>query len=137
VVERDGRLFVRKGAAYLAVMSSVPGHWREENEWNMDGADVVVVVELGSERENGSFDGFMDGFGSAELTGRVEGVTYASPSVGAVATGWKKPLVVNSHEQPIDRYPRFDNPWCRAEFSATRYEIRCGEQTLVLDAEGK
>jgi hypothetical protein len=135
IVERDRRLFLRSGDAYLALVSRPGGVWLEDGEWNISGADVVLVAELGARREYGSFDAFVSALHAAPLRGGLEQVTFESPSLGPCTTGWKHPLRVNGEAVPTADYPRFDNPWCQAEFGATRFEIACGDERLLLDAD--
>ena len=67
--------------------------------------------------------------------GAAEHIVYRSPSVGPVTFGWTIPLKVAGTEIPLDNYPRFDNPYCNAEFSTRRVEIRHDEMSRELDFE--
>ena len=105
----------------------------EANEYIAQGHANVWVVEMGSEAENGRFDDFMARFGPARLAGDTHSFTYDSPSLGRMSFGWGQPLVVEGHEIPLHGCRRYDAPFCRAEFGATRYEIDCGGARAALD----
>ncbi len=155
--EADGWLFGRKGRGYIAVRSMEMGYWEDkdpdlfravwpekwesrlaaarEYEYVAQGHANVWVVEMGSEAENGSFAAFMARFAGVAPVGNTHRFTYDSPSLGRMAFGWCEPLTVNGQEIPLHGYPRYDTPFCRAEFGASRYEISCGGKEAVLDFE--
>lgn len=133
--EQDGRLYLRCDTTYLALIANLPGAWREDNEWNINGTDIALVIEAGCEADNGNFEAFVAACDQATLVGDIDTIRFQSPSCGAIQTGWKKPLLVNGEQIPIDAYPRFDTPWCQTEFGATRFHIASADQELTLNAE--
>lgn len=152
VIERDGWVFGRKEKGYIALRSLVSARWKQVDEQKLQsvapGAAIrqsfdymapghanVWVTELGSERQNGSFEQFCAGFTSDALEGDTLNVTYRSPSQGRMDFGWVKPLFVNGQEINIHGYKRYDNPYCQAEFNSKKLEIGCGEYRTVLDFE--
>jgi hypothetical protein len=94
------------------------------------GPDNVWIVECGRAADwGGSFTAFQDAIRAASVlvTPVTEGlpasavppffeVEYQSPCLGTVSFGWEGPLVVAGEEVPIGGYPRYENPWTRAEF---------------------
>jgi len=135
VVDQDGRLYIRRGPTYLAIASNPPGAWRDDNEWNIEGPDIALALEAGSERDDGSFADFIIRQAASQLEGDRDRLVYHSPSVGALTTGWQQPLTVNGTVQPTDDYPRFDNPWCQADFGVTHFDLHCGSEARTLDAQ--
>jgi hypothetical protein len=135
VIERNGRLFLRCGTGYLAMLSTHPAAWREENEWNIENTDAAFICELGSEAESGSFDAFVAALSQASIEGDINSIRYDSPTLGSITTGWELPLEVAGRKIATSNYPRFDTPWCHAEFGSTQFEIACNGEVLTLGRE--
>ena len=118
--------------------------------WYDDGKNVVIkpyellatgrsnvwVCELGSLSEYGDFQAFVETIAKAEIKGDVFNFTYVSPSQGEMKTGWNLPFTVKGNEIETNDYPRFDNPFCRAERAARKLEIQTPKNKLSLDFEG-
>ena len=161
VVEKDGWVFCRKGEGYAAIRpasgytSWLPadinynpfmGLKKEDEdgnpikvkdyEYDATGRANVWICEMGSESENGSFESFIEGFRSAELTGDVFATTYESPSLGTIRTGWSKPFEVSGNEIRTDYKMRYDNPWCKCERAALEMNISDGKTKLNLNFTG-
>jgi hypothetical protein len=64
---------------------------------------------------------------SRRRVGLVRGVP------GRVTFGWEAPFVVAGDEVAIDGFPRFDNPFVRAEFGARLLEVEHEGFGLRLD----
>ncbi|MCI8622672.1 MAG: hypothetical protein HFG26_03300 [Provencibacterium sp.] len=151
-MERDGWVFGRKGDAYIALRSLLPARWKPAGEafssvfpdievrqpfdYMAPGHANVWVTELGSKAQNGSFQDFCSRFSAEALTGDTLSFQYQSPSQGEMRFGWVKPLTVAGEPVPLHGYPRYDNPYCTAEFNTERLEIRCGGSTAILDHQG-
>lgn len=95
----------------------------------------IVRLELGAERDYGSFERFVEAIRAAPV--RCEGlsVRYGSPSLGEVRFGWTGPLRVGEREIALSGYWRFDNPYCRAEVGERRYVVSYDAEELVLDLQ--
>ena len=157
VVERDGFIFGRKGKGYVAVTSMGVGdsYWEpkdialfrhvygkdgdamfekaQDYEYVVQGHATVWAIEMGSEKENGSFEAFMDGFKAGALTGDTHNFTFASPTHGEMRCGWGKPLTVAGQEIALHNYPRYDNPVCQMPFDARQMNVACDGATLHFD----
>ena len=138
VRERDGWVFARKADAYLALFSRNGYRWREDgpdagSEIIADGARNIWLCELGSRRENGSFDRFVDAIAGSPLAFKGMSVRFESPSRGLIEFGWKGPLKNNGGVVNLAGYPRYDNPYCRADFPPGEIVIRSGAHSLRLD----
>jgi len=99
-----------------------------------DGSRAVWICELGSRKTWGTFKEFVARIAESEATGDINQARYVSPSLGLVEFGWDRTFEVNGKAIALRDYPRFDNPWCRADFGETRYVIRKGQEALELDA---
>ena len=153
VVEDGKWLFGRKDNAYVAVYSLNDARWEAPSPEYLrfsgasDLKDVkpyiymtpghanVWAVELGSKAQNGSFEDFRAAFKDAKIVGDTHNFVYTSPSQGEMKFGWTCPLVVNGEEIALGDYPRYDNPYCQAEFNTKVLEINAGGSHTVLDAE--
>lgn len=159
VTESGNWTFGRKGEAYVALYSMRPTVWRtgqpevfQNGGLPFDlvaegGAENVWIIECGSATESGSFAEFQSAINAAPVTttpvadrdgdGFADGyaVEYDSPGVGAMRFDWHGPLLVNGEEIEIRDYPRFSNPFIQTEFGETRYDVRHGGKTLLLDYE--
>ena len=107
----------------------------QDYEYIAQGHANVWVVEMGSARENGSFEAFVRGFEQASLTGDSLACSYFSPSQGEVTFGWNRPLTVRGEVIPLHGYKRYDNPFCQAEFGSPAIDISCGGFRTVLITE--
>jgi hypothetical protein len=141
VIERDGWVFGCKGDGYIGLYSQHPLRWLADqhdgahptNELRADVPANAWIVEMGDEARWGSFATFVEAVSGAPVTVTGLDVTYASPSVGTVQFGWGALLRVRGEEVAIHDYPRFQNPYCQADFTSRQYTIRYGSQAYTLD----
>lgn len=138
VVEQDGWFLGRKGDGYVALYSSQPCRWQDEGEFAgaelmADGAQNVWICELGRRETDGEFDAFVERITAAEVTCEGLEVRYISPSQGALEFGWDSPLLREGESIPLGDYPRYENPYCSAEFPADRVRFEHGGAWLELN----
>ncbi len=139
VVEREGWIFAAKGDGYLALRSQRPTRWQESagedrsREIIAEGDANIWICELGRRAVDGGFDAFMARICAAAVRYRGSSVTYDSPSQGRLEFGWRGPLRRAGQVVPLHDYPRYDNPYVRAEFPAERVVVNAGGHELVLD----
>lgn len=97
------------------------------------GRQNVWICEVGSKEQWGSFANFIEAIRNAFV--KVEGlnVVYHSPSEGVMSFGWDVPLFVQGDEKPLRWEYRYDNPYCKTRFNATRLEIEKSGKKLLLD----
>ena len=107
----------------------------QDYEYIAQGHANVWAVEMGSAAENGSFEAFVEGFGTARLSGDSLDCEYLSPSKGRITFGWNRPLMAEGKEVQRHGYKRYDNPFCQAEFDAAKLVISCGGYRKELDFE--
>lgn len=135
-----GWIFGQKGHGYVALYSHAPYRWQTEGpdadqEVIAPGRRNVWICQLGRRAVDGTFDEFVARVSGAPLRVRGLDVSYHAPGIGEVSFGWKGPLRVNGVDVPLRGYPRWDNPYCRAEFGSRRYTIEHGDKRLSLDFE--
>jgi hypothetical protein len=131
VVEHGHWVFGRKGDGYIGIYSQTAPRWLADQhddahsivELRADASTNVWIVEVGDAARHGSFAGFVAARSEAAVTVDDLDVWYASPSVGVMEFGWRGPLQIDGVEIALHDYPRFDNPYCRAEFGARSYRV--------------
>ncbi|MGD8625672.1 MAG: hypothetical protein PVJ34_14125 [Anaerolineae bacterium] len=139
VIEQGGWIMARRGDSYLALRSQQPYHWQSEpgedqgREVIAPGKQNVWICELGRRAVDGPFDDFVRRIAGAELLYRRLGVRYHSPSQGKLEFGWRGPLRQDGEQVSPGDYPRYDNPYTRADFPADQMTIRHGGHHLALD----
>lgn len=143
VVEQGGWIFARQGDGYLALRSQHPYHWQtaagedQGREVVVPGPENIWICELGRAAQDGPFSSFIEDITSAELSFEGLSVRYDSPSQGLLEFGWHGPLRRRGEVIPLDGYPRYDNPYVRAEFPSEYIEARCGADWLRLEWNSK
>lgn len=140
VLTQDNWVFGRKGDGCVALYSHKPLRFIEsgpyaDNEIRARGRQNIWVCEMGSAREYGGFESFVDSVSRSSIEIDGLSVRYDSPSRGPVEFGWSGPLRVGGGEVPLRREMRYDNPYVRAERGSRKLEVRCKSDSLVLDFE--
>ncbi len=139
MIERDGWIFARRGNGYLALWVSQPTHWQTApgndhgRELIAGGRKCVWLCELGREVTDGPFMEFVNRIAAAPVAVSGLRVTYDSPSQGRLKFGWTGPLTQNDAAVQLHNYPRYRNPFVRAEFPSERVTMHHGDQQLTLD----
>lgn len=141
VHEQNSWVFARKGDGYLALRSMKPYRWQNEpgedqgREIIAEGEKNIWICELGRRETDGDFSKFIEKISTAEIQFRGLSVRYRSPSQGMLDFGWKKPLTVDGQIIKIEHYPRYGNPYCRADFWADEIVIQHKNKSLKLNWE--
>lgn len=152
VIEKNDWIFARKGEGYLALCSQNPYCWATYRTETGDpqgfqkpnGADTEIIVEgvqniwicqMGRQAEDGTFEQFIDTISSAELSFTGMNVQFQSPGSGRVQFGWEMPFSVDGLEIQLHDYPRYDNPFVKAEYDPVEINVAAGNHTLNLNWE--
>lgn len=139
IVEQDGWVFGRKGSGYLGLWSQHPYTWGTKDgvrtEIQVAGTSNVYICEMGREATDGNFAGFVHRLTQAPIRVGKSHVYYVSPSRGAICMGWRGVVKHGDTRVHVRNYPRYDNPYVQAGFSAERIEIEHGGHRLSLDWE--
>lgn len=138
VREDKGWVFARKDNGYIAIKSRNPFYWQTEgddrdSEIIADGAENIWLCELGRKADSGSFESFIEKLSTAHLSFDKKGVHFQSPSQGKLSFGWTGPLTIDGRSVSLADYPRYDNPFCRADFATDDILIERGSQRLKLE----
>jgi hypothetical protein len=145
VIERNGWLFGRKDDGYIALYSQHDLHWYGDqhavgnpiNEARAAAPTNGWIIEMGNAAQWDTFAAFVDAVAAAAVTFRGAGheltLTYASPTAGTLHFGWHGPLLVGEAAVALHDYPRFDNPYCHAEFGTRQYTVRYGAAQHTID----
>jgi hypothetical protein len=141
VVEQNGWIFARLGDGYLALYSQRPTFWQTEHgedtmrELIAPGKDNIWVCELGRKAEAGSFEEFIARISNTPITIDGSSLIYQSPSQGALEFGWQGDFTQNGNVIPLKAFPRYDNPYCHADFPPEKITIQHVDHWLKLDWE--
>jgi hypothetical protein len=84
------------------------------------------LVECGRAADWGSFDAFVAAVSAAPVGGRDGVVTYASPSIGELVTGWDVEPAVGGQPVALRGYPLVESPWARSAFGSGELAIGHG-----------
>jgi hypothetical protein len=152
VAEENGWIFGRKNNGFVALHSLQPAQWLAPDldylkrvwldnsdgkpfDYFADGAENVWICELGNVAKNGSFEKFKSAIAGAKIEGDTQKISYVSPTLGVVETGWDLPLTVAGKAIELRPEKRLQNPYCTAEFNTRRYAIKFDKQALNLSFE--
>lgn len=135
VVEAGHWTFGRKGDGYVGLWSAVETVWAAGNTYELiaDGPENTWVVELSSASEAGSFEAFTQALTSAAIEVGPAGLSYVSPSQGAMTVAWTGPLVVAGAAVDLGPYPRWHNAHQRTPPGTDQTRVTLGDDTLELD----
>lgn len=133
-----GWIFGRKGEGYIALYCHLPYQWQTQGpNANQEiialGRQNVWLVQMGRAEVDGEFGQFVQAVSNAPVEVKGLNVTWSAPGIGTLRFGWDGPLTVDSLEIPLKGYPRWDNPYIRAEFGSTQFSISHDGLTLELD----
>jgi hypothetical protein len=138
VREAAGWVFARRRDGYLALRSNRPLAWTASGddagaELVARGREHVWICELGRRAGDGPFEQFVDRIRAASLRFDGLAVAYESPSQGRIEFDWRGPLRRQGVPVPMRDLPRYESPWCHADFPSDRIEARCEGAALGLD----
>ncbi len=133
-----GWIFAQKDDAYIALYSHLSYKWQHKGP--DAGKEIIALGRrnswlclMGRRAVDGSFDEFMEGIVSSKLSVEGLNVDFDAPRIGRVTFGWNEPFTVNGREILLKYYPRWDNPYCTAEFNTNRFQIKHGRKKLSLE----
>jgi hypothetical protein len=97
------------------------------------GKHNIWICQLGRKAEDGTFTEFMQNILNAKLIKSGLNVEFNSPGNGVVQFGWAGPLTVNGRIVELDDYPRYDNPYVRADFNPNEIYVQANDKELYLN----
>ena len=152
VIEKNNWIFARTGEGYLALRSQNPYIWGtyrtetgdpkgspkplgSDNEILVNGAQNIWVCQMGRKADDGKFSDFTEKLAAAQITFSGMNVEFQSPGNGAVRFGWEAGFSVDGVTIRLQGYPRYDNPFVKAEFNTNAVHISTGNHKLSLNWE--
>ncbi|MHA1719083.1 MAG: hypothetical protein ACTSWX_01020 [Promethearchaeota archaeon] len=137
VIEKNGWICARYQDGYLALFSQHKYYWKTEGEDKdkeiiVDGRQNIWIMEMGRKEDFGTFSAFVDSISSSTLQFSSLSVKYTSPSQGYLEFGWNGQLKQNGKNQNLRKYPRYENPYCKAVFGANEIRIKHFNKNLIL-----
>jgi len=129
--------FGRKGDGYVALYSNLPATWTTsgpfaQQEWKAPGERNIWICQVGRAAEDGNFADFVARITGATLTvvgtgNRAQAdrlsVAFDAPGVGLLEVAWDGTPTLNGAAVSTGGFPRWDNPYCQANFGARIYDI--------------
>jgi len=138
VREENGWVCGRKGEGYLALYSQNGYTWQTEGddahkEMIARGSKNIWICEMGREAVDRDFSNFVSRVAASQVDFKGQSVRYHSASSGKLEFGWQGAFKCNGETIPLDDYPRYENPFCKADFAAEKITITKGDQSLHLN----
>ena len=139
VIEEDGTIYVRKGAACAALRISGGYEWTREGEWR--GCEIIargprhaIACEAGLVRDYGSFEAFRRECRGNELRfdpERME-LEYRSKRAGVLWLDTHGGRKLNG--RPVDlNYASYDCPYLQSSWGSGLITLKHGTNDLLLD----
>lgn len=139
-VESKGWILCRAGNVYVAVRPIRPGQWVEETvnwRWRSGHLQNGVIVEVGSEREDGSWDAFRESLETTRLDTsafrRELSVTYRTRHGVDMRFSFDGTRMLNGKQIEFKDYGFFDGPFLQSEVGSGTITMRYKDQTRILD----
>ncbi len=128
VAEEKGWVFGRKGDGYIALRSQNSYYWQTEGddadcEIIASGLKNIWICEMGRKEVDGEFKAFIDKIAGASIVFNGLNVAYNSPSQGLLEFGWQGSLRQEGKVVGLGGYPRYDNPYSKADFPLSALTI--------------
>ena len=94
-----------------------------ENTW---------LAECGRAADWESFDAFISALKQAEITTESDSLTYMSPSIGRLVTGWDITPTVDGVPIELHGYPLVDSQWGTSAFGSGEMMLRYGDESYTI-----
>ena len=152
VTEKNGWIFARKDDGYLALRSQNPYMWGtyrtetgnpkgfqnplgSDNEILVNAAQNIWLCQMGRKADDGTFAEFVEKISAAEVAFSGMNVTFQSPGNGSIRFGWEGGFSVDRADIQLHDYPRYDNPYVKAEFDPNEIYVKANQNELYLNWE--
>ena len=160
VIEKNGWIFARRDEGYLALRSQNPYFWNMDSKVSrlssetsaksldfalrkntedmnreiiVPGKQNIWLCQMGRKAEDGEFAEFVEKLSAAQIAYSEMNVRFQSPGNGAVRFGWEGGFSVDGIEIQLHDYPRYYNPFVKAEFNIDEVNISTGDHHLNLN----
>lgn len=139
-VQSEGWILCRAGRVYVALRPVRRGEWIEENvnwRWGSRHLKNGVIVEVGSEQEDGSWENFRASLRSTQLDTSVFNsalsVSYRNRHGIDMRFSFDGIRMLNGKLIHLEDYGFFDGPFIQSERGSGRITLRYGDQSRTLD----
>lgn len=123
--------FARAGSGYLGIYSQ--HGMRVGDQGQYAGRELICearentwLVECGRQADWGTWEAFVQALRTAHIEAQDGAVTYVSPSIGTLVTGWQVAPTVDGTPIKLHGYPLVDSPWAHSQFGSGELTIRYG-----------
>lgn len=99
------------------------------------GKQNIWICQMGRKAEDGTFADFVENILAADVAFSGLNVQYRSPGNGLIRFGWDGPLTVDGAVIQLHDYPRYENPYTKAEFDPAEILVSTAEHKLLLNWE--
>ncbi len=139
-VFRDGYIFARSGAGYLALTAAAglelvtrgDNAYRELRSY---GQENIWLCQMGRAAQDGEFETFQQALLERDLSFDGLSLRYATLRGETLGFGWEGPLLVNESDVPLGDFKHYENLYCVADLPTSRMDIRFSDQVLRLNLD--
>jgi hypothetical protein len=140
LVDKSGWIFCRKGSVYVGVFPLSEYVWLKENaNWRLrsPAGRTGVIVDVSSQNEAGSFDGFMDELRKRPLNTRdypqTRTVSFVARDKSAMHFTFDGPRLLDGVPVILETDKLYDGPWIQSVAGTGVIRMTDGKHTRVLD----
>jgi hypothetical protein len=141
VTQSGNWIFGKRKDGYIGLWSQNEPKWVESGEYAnkeiiAEGKENIWICEMGSHREFGTFDKFIEAISNSKIKAGSLSIEYHSPSQGKLEFGWEGDLKRGGEAIQLNNYPRYWNKYVKTSFPADAISIEHNNHSLLLDYEG-
>lgn len=140
VVDSTGWILCRAGRTYIAFFPLQPYEWKEEAvawRWRSHALKNGVVVEIGSEKDYGSFAGFREGFRRAKVEypdfDRRMTVKHRTREGTVMRFTYGGTRSLDGKAMDFASYQAFQGPFLRSQSGSGVLRLTYANRTRILD----
>ena len=104
-----------------------------EREVIVPGAKNIWLCQMGRKADDGEFSDFIGKLSAAQIAFSGMNVEFQSPGNGLVRFGWEGGFSVDGVEIQLHDYPRYDNPFVKADFATDKLKIFDKHHSISLN----
>ncbi len=138
VTQSGNWIFGKRKDGYIGLWSQKEPKWVKSGEYAnkeiiAEGKRNIWICEMGSHREFGTFDKFIEAISNSKIKAGSLSIEYHSPSQGKLEFGWEGDLKRGGEAIQLNNYPRYWNKYVKTSFPADVINIHYGNHFLNLD----
>ncbi len=138
VAQSGNWIIGKRNDGYIGLWSQNKPTWVKSGEYAdkeiiAEGKRNIWICEMGSRKEYGTFDNFIETISDSKVKAESLSITYHSPSQGELEFGWEGALKRGGEAIQLKNYPRYSNKYVKTTFPADEINIHFGNHYLKLD----